>query len=350
MSRLLLNQSVQNPSSHVLIRSKLRAVSRRLAFDDVMRERLELVTNELVTNQVKFADGSGFLQIWETDSPVHCLDIFAMDYGPGIPHLTKALQDGFSTVSTLGKGLGAIRRLAHDSEFYTVPENKNCNLPWTGTAIWCRFCVDKKNSGTTLQTGTYLRAYQDSYYNGDYLATLRNGSLLRWLHLDGLGHGQSAAEVSSRALDLIEDSKLSVMGVMETLSHRLQGSRGAVALVCELDTRKREATITGVGDIVGHLILNGEKKSLTFSPGVLGHAHRSFILHTLQFPTQALLITASDGLRKNWTLGSFPGLWRRHPQLIALILGQVTNRGTDDCSLFVVRTTPQKGNNNGKKK
>lgn len=350
MSRLLLNQSARDPSSHVLIRSKLRAVSRRLAFDDITRERLELVANELITNQVKFANGSGLLQIWEPDSPASCLDIFAMDYGPGIPHLSKAFQDGFSTARTLGKGLGAIRRLAHDSEFYTVPEIKNNNLPWTGTAIWCRFCVDKKNNSSTLQTGTYLRAYQDAYYNGDYLATLCNGSLLRWLHLDGLGHGKSAAGVSSHALDLIEDSELSVMEIMETLSHRLKGSRGAVALACELDTRKCEASMTGVGDIVGHLILNGEKKSLSFSPGVLGYAHRSFELHTLQFPTQALLITASDGLRKNWTLSSFPGLWRRHPQLIALILGQVTNRGTDDCSLFVVRATPQKGGNNGKKK
>lgn len=340
MSKLLLNQTVRNESAHVLIRSKLRAVSHRLGFSDVSRDRMELVANEILSNQMKYSGGSGMFQIWETALPAPGLDLFGMDYGPGITHLGKALQDGFSTINTLGKGLGAIRRLSHESEFYTIPRNNGSSYPWYGTAIWSRFYATPPNNNNAHQTGTYLRAYQDDRYNGDFLSIIHHGKKLRWLHLDGLGHGAAAAAVSDRAADLIEDINMPISKVMATLSQRLQGSRGAVALACEVDTESRTATITGAGDVVGHLILNGEKKSITVAPGVLGHAHRSLELQTFQYPPQACFITASDGLRKNWTLSSFPELWRRHPQLIAFVLGQVTNRGTDDCSLFTVRTTP----------
>ncbi len=339
--QLLIEQSVRSESGQVLLRSKLRAVSRRMGFSQVARERMELVCNEIVTNQMKFAKGTGLVQIWETRVPRPALDIFALDYGPGIPDLDRALRDGFTTANTLGKGLGAIRRLAHESEIYSVPDENASELPWHGTAIWARFrAVETEHGQAGLpQYGTCLRAYQDNLFNGDALAVITNQTQTRWLHVDGLGHGQEAAEAVKGTEEILrENAPLETL--MESLDHRLRGSRGAVGLLCEADHAQNTITFVGVGDMSAYLICNGERRNIAFSPGILGHDHRNPRSESVQFPPQALFLTSSDGLRRNWTLRSFPGLWRLHPQLIALVLAQITSRGNDDRSLFVIRTAP----------
>jgi len=60
-----------------------------------------VVAAELVSNQVKHARSRGMLQIWQQPGPA--LDLVALDFGPGIPNLVLAQQDGYSTANTLGK-------------------------------------------------------------------------------------------------------------------------------------------------------------------------------------------------------------------------------------------------------
>ncbi|OOG21222.1 hypothetical protein B1C78_16495 [Thioalkalivibrio denitrificans] len=343
--RLLTEQGAGGGSGQVLLLSKLRAVSRRMGFAEVAREQMELVCKEMVTNQVKYAGGAGLIQIWETTHPVTAIDLFAMDFGPGIPNLPRALEDGYTTSGTMGKGLGAIRRLAHESEFYTVPAGVAADAPWHGTAVWARFYPGPR-SAAAFQTGQYLRAYQDGPYNGDCLSLDQAGGRLRWLHMDGLGHGAEAQSAVSRSCHVsLHDADL--QETLGALSERLRGGRGAVALAGEVDAAGPSARVCGVGDMNAYLVCNGEKRNVTFSPGVLGHAHRSFDKTDMTFPAHALLMTCSDGIRRTWTLGSFPSLWRLHPQLIALLLGQVLGRGNDDKSIFVIRSTPAKGERHG---
>ncbi|WP_019584055.1 ATP-binding protein [Thioalkalivibrio sp. ALE16] len=344
--RLLTEQGSSDGSGQVLLRSKLRAVSRRMGFSEAAREHMELACKEMVTNQVKYAGGAGLVQIWETTRPAPAVDLFAMDFGPGIPNLPAALEDGYTTSGTMGKGLGAIRRLAHESEFYTIPNGVAPEAPWHGTAIWARFHPQAPKAAAPFQAGQFLRAYQDGPYNGDCLDLDQAGSRLRWLHMDGLGHGAEAHDAVSGSCQAsrLESDLQETLG---DLSKRLRGGRGAVALAGEVDAAQVQARVCGVGDMNAYLICNGEKRNVTFSPGVLGHAHRSFDETEMAFPAHALLMTCSDGIRRTWTLGSFPSLWRLHPQLIALLLGQVLGRGNDDKSLLVIRSTPAKGGTHG---
>lgn len=337
--KLLIEQGAKGDSGVVLLRSKLRAVSRRMGFSDLKREHMELVCNEMVTNQNKYAEGNGLVQIWETSDPAPALDLFAFDYGKGILNVQSAIQDGYTTAGTMGKGLGAIQRLSDQSEIYSLPVEHAKDSDWHGTAVWSRFCRGDTDPEYIHDLGVYTRAYQDSTFNGDLIQVRTGESRTRWLHMDGLGHGREAAEVVE-GIGHFLDSETPVDGLMQRLSTRLQGARGAVAMICEVDGISRNMTICGVGDMVAHLISRGEKKAISFSPGVLGHAHRSLETFSYDFPDQALLITASDGLRRSMTLRSFPDLWRLHPQLIALVLGQVVGRHNDDRSAFTIRVNP----------
>ena len=337
--KLLIEQGAKGDSGVVLLRSKLRAVSRRMGFSDIKREHMELVCNEMVTNQNKFAEGNGLVQIWESNNPVPALDLFAFDYGKGILNVPNAIQDGYTTAGTMGKGLGAIRRLSDQSEIYSLPVEHAGDSDWHGTAVWSRFYRNESDPEYFHDLGTYTRAYLDSTFNGDLIQVCNGTSKTRWLHMDGLGHGREAAEVVE-GIGYFLDEKTPVDGLMQRLSTQLQGTRGAVAMISEIDHASQSMTISGVGDMVAHLISKGDKKAITFSPGVLGHAHRSLETFSFPFPDQALLITASDGLRRSMTLRTFPDLWRLHPQLIALVLGQVMGRHNDDRSVFTIRVNP----------
>ncbi|WP_019567902.1 hypothetical protein [Thioalkalivibrio sp. ALMg13-2] len=339
---LLTEQAPCHSSAQVLLLSKLRAVSRRMGFPEVVRERMGLVCQEMVSNQMKYAEGSGLVQVWEVRQPRPTIDLFAMDFGPGIPNLPAAMDDGYTTSGTMGKGLGAIRRLASESEFYTVPRGVASDAPWHGMAAWARFHVRPEPKQEHFQIGRYMRAYADSPYNGDCMGMHATGSVLRWLHMDGLGHGAEAAgAVNGHCNVNTEGGELKV--VLEQLSQRMNGTRGAVGLVGEVDATQDTARIVGVGDMNGYVIANGERHNISFAPGVLGHAHRRCEAAEPAFPDQALLLTCSDGIRRNWTLRQFPSLWRLHPQFIALLLGQVLGRSNDDKSLFTIRKTLGRG-------
>jgi hypothetical protein len=51
---------------------------------------------------------------------------------------------------------------------------------------------------------------------------------------------------------------------------------------------------------------------------------------------RAVVVTASDGMRRNWDVGNFTGLFNQHPQLIAYTLGNIMGRISDDQSICVL--------------
>ena len=337
MIRLALEQSSRGDSGVILIRSKLRAISMRMGFADVVRERMELVCTEMLSNQQKYARGSGLMQIWESSLPTPALDLFAIDYGPGIGDLGEAVADGFTTSGTLGHGLGTISRLSDDYGFFSLPDVHAVERPWHGTAVWARFSLDRSACLCGCQVGAFLRPYQDAPQNGDCIRVHCRGKALRWLHLDGLGHGEEAARAVQGVEDLVADDH-SLVGGLEAVSRALHGTRGAVGIMGELDPLANEARICGVGDMMAATVGEEGRQNIPFAPGVLGHLHRSFERHDLLLGEQQLVITASDGLRRNWEVAIFAGLWRLHPQMIALFLGNVVGRNNDDKSVFVIRS------------
>ena len=338
--KLLIEQGTKGDSDVLLLRSKLRAVSRRMGFSDIKREQMELVCNEMVTNQIKFAEGNGLVQIWEATQPQPALDLFAFDYGPGIQNVKAAIEDGFTTAGTMGKGLGAIQRLSSENEIYSVTAANAGECPWHGTAVWSRFYPNSNDDSLPHQVGNYTRAYLDSGFNGDLIQFQCSPKKTRLLHMDGLGHGREAARVVD-GIGRFLDDETPVDGLMQRLSKALEHTRGAVGMVCEIDAAAQTIKVCGVGDMVAYLIASGDKKVISFSPGVLGHTHRTPETTVMPFPSHALFIACSDGLRRSMSLRTFPELWRLHPQIIALVLGQVMGRHNDDRSVFTLRVKPR---------
>lgn len=111
------SRSVALESEHdiAVARSEVRSFAVALGFRVIDQTRLATVASELARNIVKYA-GSGrmVLQPLENSSGRAGLRLIFEDVGPGIPDITAAMRDGFTTGRGLGKGLPGSRRLVDE--------------------------------------------------------------------------------------------------------------------------------------------------------------------------------------------------------------------------------------------
>lgn len=101
---------------------RARELASALGFSVVDRTRIEIVVLELSRNLLVHAQG-GTLALNRVDDEAYGLGfaVEAHDSGPGIADIALALQDGYSTASTLGAGLPGVRRLMDEFSITSTP-------------------------------------------------------------------------------------------------------------------------------------------------------------------------------------------------------------------------------------
>ena len=113
---------VEETSKTAEARRTAREMALELGMDEGGAEHVAIVVTEACTNLLKHAGGGQVLLQTSTEGSeaVPLLELLAVDQGPGMSNLDQCLQDGFSTGSSPGQGLGAIQRLSKQSDIYTV--------------------------------------------------------------------------------------------------------------------------------------------------------------------------------------------------------------------------------------
>ena len=83
--------------------------------------KLQIVVTELGRNVCRHAGhGTLFLQSVH-DGGATGVEVLAVDGGPGMSSVEKALRDGYSTKQSAGAGLGAVQRLSTVFDIYSRP-------------------------------------------------------------------------------------------------------------------------------------------------------------------------------------------------------------------------------------
>ena len=111
--------SIQGDPDIVRARRSARDLASRVGFSRTDLTMIATAVSEIARNIVRFA-GNGEVVIEILDSPRRGVRVVARDTGPGIPDLTRALTDGYSTYQGLGLGLPGARRLM--DEFSVISE------------------------------------------------------------------------------------------------------------------------------------------------------------------------------------------------------------------------------------
>lgn len=105
----------------VLARQRVRARAVELGFGLVDQTKIVTAASELARNTIVYGGGgSAGIQVVD-QAGRRGLRLVFEDSGPGIPDIDKALQDGFTTGSGLGLGLGGAKRLSNEFEIISRP-------------------------------------------------------------------------------------------------------------------------------------------------------------------------------------------------------------------------------------
>lgn len=111
-----------------MVRQKIRALVVQAGFRIVDQTKIVTAASELARNMVVHGGGRGEVRCTLMNVGGRsgiCIEF--EDHGPGIADVEQALQDGFTTGSGLGLGLGGAKRLM--DEFAIV------SAPGTGTTV-----------------------------------------------------------------------------------------------------------------------------------------------------------------------------------------------------------------------
>ncbi|MGR3571662.1 ATP-binding protein [Brevirhabdus sp.] len=92
----------------------------------IRKTRFVTAVSEIARNAVMHG-GGGSLSVFVHEGRPTRVSVVCTDQGPGIADIDKALSDGFSSVRSMGKGLGGARRLVDEFEIRSSSE--------TGTTV-----------------------------------------------------------------------------------------------------------------------------------------------------------------------------------------------------------------------
>jgi hypothetical protein len=81
----------------------------------------------------------------------------------------------------------------------------------------------------------------------------------------------------------------------------------------------------------------GSSRGLASHNGTVGHQLHRIQEFTLPWNADSLLVMHSDGLKSSWDLKPYPGIWSKHPALIAGMLYRDFSREHDDVTVLVAK-------------
>lgn len=317
--------SVTDQSSVGEARRAAMTMGQRLGFDETRGGELALLVTEVSRNVLVHGGGGQIILAGARQGDQSLARVLAMDSGPGIGDLTRAMTDGFSTGGTMGGGLGAIKRIASEFEIFTSPSGTivflelstglTCSLPIAGMAV----------------------PYPGERVCGDGWACECFPDRTMVLLTDGLGHGWGAAEAAQEAIATFRHhTDKSPGAILGYLHDALRKTRGAVAAVAEIRSDGK-LLYSGVGNISAVLLQNGASRSLMSHNGTLGMVVPRIQEFQFDWPKDGILVLHSDGVQTRWDLTSYAGLASRHPAVIGGALLRDFRRGRDDASVIVIK-------------
>lgn len=313
-------------------RRTVSALSMELGFDEHAAGRVAIVVTELATNIARHGRG-GQLFVRRVDNGTG-IEIIAVDKGPGIGDIDRAVRDGFSTTGTPGKGLGAVRRMSETFDIYSQPGRGTVVL-----AAMRGLRVSNAMSATLgLDLGVVCVAAPGERVSGDAWVVISGQNGPSIAVVDGLGHGVPAHEAAIAGVQVCQRSPGVAPGELITRMHQaLRSTRGAAAAVAEWDEGAGSVRFAGVGNISCGITGDDGSRSLASMNGTVGFEMRRVQEFTQSVDSGSVLVMHSDGINTRWRLDQYPGLRQRHPALAAAVLYRDFLRGRDDATVVVAR-------------
>ena len=168
----------------------------------------------------------------------------------------------------------------------------------------------------------------------------RNGILVA--AIDGIGHGEAAANAARAAAALLRSSADEpIISLVERCHEKLRATRGVVLSLAFIEPGQGMMTWLGVGNVQGVLMRadakNGNaQESLLLRAGVVGSQLPALQGTVLPITQGDTLFLATDGVRSDFSMALSA---RENPQRAADRILEHYGSGNDDALVLVARLT-----------
>jgi serine/threonine-protein kinase RsbT len=113
--------TIESDADIVAARQRGRALALEMGFEAGDLVFIATAISELARNIVLYA-GRGEIALRKgAKGGRRCLTVISRDKGPGIPDISNAMRDGFTTSGGLGLGLPGVRRVMDEFEIQSKP-------------------------------------------------------------------------------------------------------------------------------------------------------------------------------------------------------------------------------------
>jgi anti-sigma regulatory factor (Ser/Thr protein kinase) len=320
--------SIEDQSHIGEVRRFSAGISTQLNFSDVRHGRVAIIVTELCTNLLKYSPGGQIFVRTFDQLGNRGIEFLSVDSGLGIQNLDLAMTDGFSTGSSPGNGLGAIKRQSDEFDIYSQYGLGTIIL----SAIYDSDNFEKKE----IDIGAINFPVKGEQICGDAWSVSLNGNDLNIIVTDGLGHGPAAHKASEEALQEFKNfNNLPVEAGLNNIHGRLRGTRGAAVAVSRWREQKNIEYVA-VGNITGVILTKESKKTLMTQNGTAGLRIPRLRTYEQSWGGDGVLIFHSDGIKTQWNLDRYPDILKRHPAIIAAVIFKDFRRHNDDATILVI--------------
>jgi anti-sigma regulatory factor (Ser/Thr protein kinase) len=333
VSETYVSYPASDRSYFSILRKGIHKQALAAEFDEKKLAHLDLIVAEMTTNLTKHASEGEILCGIVGQGALQYIEIICIDEGPGIQDVENMLLDGVSTSSTLGHGLGSIKRM---SDFFSIYSQKD----W-GTILVSRVYkqVYKPNSQAISVTSLVV-AKPTETLSGDASSYKISERYFKLLLMDGLGHGpdaHAAAMEGCHQFKLCSDHDPA--DIIRFMHEPLKKTRGGVGTVVVLDLTTGKYTLAGVGNISTKVVGASESKNVLSYNGIIGHnIPTDMISLEGDFKDLKFIILCSDGIKTRWDISKYPKIQRYDPILMAAAIYKDYARKTDDMSVVIIKT------------
>jgi phosphoserine phosphatase RsbX len=161
--------------------------------------------------------------------------------------------------------------------------------------------------------------------------------------IDGLGHGDAAADASEAAAEIIRThADDEPQRLLERCHETLRRTRGAVMTLAWFDLAERQMAWTGVGNVEARYLRAGDGADARYdSPvvlgGVVGYNLPQVRMATIALEPGDAVVIATDGVSADYSVSIEPGV---AAQELAERVLERHSKGNDDALAAVVRYLP----------
>ena len=314
-------------------RRAVAALAARQGLDEEDAGRAALVAMEICSNLVKHAGGGELIAQPLERGDARGVGLIGLDRGPGIDDMAKCLRDGFSTGGSPGTGLGAINRMSQLFDIYSQPGH--------GTVVVAQLWPNgRAPRGLPIEIGAIVVPKPQEVECGDTWCYVERPGGALVMGVDGLGHGLGASQAAAMACNVFMTEKTRApAAVLERIHANLRTTRGAAAIVMEIDWDRRQLLAAGIGNLVAAIVEGNTAKRIPSYNGIVGHATPRIRELSYAITPTAAVVFHSDGLTAAWQPERYPGLMQHACATIAGVLYRDCKRGRDDSMVVALRRT-----------